>query len=98
MPAARRPDAPANDLSPVTKPAEAPARRKLPRKALIGLAAAIVLAAGGWYGYHWFTIGRFIVSTDDAYVMPTRRRWRPRFPATFLRSALLTTPMSMLAT
>ena len=68
MPAARRPDAPANDLSPVTKPAEAPARRKLPRKALIGMAAAIVLAAGGWYGYHWFTTGRFIVSTDDAYV------------------------------
>ena len=68
MPAARRPDAPANDLSPVAKPVEAPARRKLPRKALIGMAAAIVLAAGGWYGYHWFTTGRFIVSTDDAYV------------------------------
>ena len=68
MPAARRPDAPANDQSPVTKPAEAPARRKLPKKALIGLAAAIALAAGGWYGYHWLTVGRFIVSTDDAYV------------------------------
>ena len=27
-----------------------------------------MLAAGGWFGYHWFTIGRFIVSTDDAYV------------------------------
>ena len=48
--------------------AESPARRKLPKKALIGLAAAVVLAAGGWYGYHWFTVGRFIVSTDDAYV------------------------------
>ena len=69
MPAVRRrPDAPANDLSPVAKPVEAPARRTLPRKALIGMAAAIVLAAGGWYGYHWFTTGRFIVSTDDAYV------------------------------
>ena len=68
MPAARRPDAPANDQSPVTKTSEAPARRKLPTKALIGLAAAIVLAAGGWYGYHWLTVGRFIVSTDDAYV------------------------------
>jgi membrane fusion protein, multidrug efflux system len=68
MPAARRPDAPANDQSPVTKPDDAPALSKLPRKALIGLAAAIALAAGGWYGYHWFTVGRFIVSTDDAYV------------------------------
>ena len=23
---------------------------------------------GGWYGYHWWTVGRFMVSTDDAYV------------------------------
>ena len=68
MPAARRPAPPANDQLPVTKSTEAPARRKLPTKALIGLAAAVVLAAGGWYGYHWFTTGRFIVSTDDAYV------------------------------
>ena len=98
MPAARRPDAPANDLSPVTKSAEAPARRKLPRKALIGMAAAIVLAAGGWYGYHWFTVGRFIVSTDDAYVHADATTWRPRFPATFPRSASLTIPSSMLAT
>jgi membrane fusion protein (multidrug efflux system) len=29
------------------------------------LAAAV---AGGWYGYHWWTVGRFLVSTDDAYV------------------------------
>jgi membrane fusion protein (multidrug efflux system) len=32
------------------------------------LAAAIVLAATAWYGEHWLTVGRFIVSTDDAYV------------------------------
>jgi membrane fusion protein, multidrug efflux system len=69
LPAARRPDVPANDESPPTaKPTEAPARRLLPKKALIGFAAAVALAAGGWYGYHWLTVGRFIVSTDDAYV------------------------------
>ncbi len=33
--------------------------------ASVALAAAL---AGGWYGYHWWTVGRFIVSTDDAYV------------------------------
>ncbi|TRL39005.1 HlyD family secretion protein [Rhizobium straminoryzae] len=27
-----------------------------------------VIAAGGWYGYNWWTDGRFLVSTDDAYV------------------------------
>ncbi len=68
LPAARRPDAPANDQTPVARPAEAPARRRLSKKVLIGLATAIVLGAGGWYGYHWLAVGRFIVSTDDAYV------------------------------
>jgi membrane fusion protein, multidrug efflux system len=38
------------------------------RLALIGAAVAIGLAAVGWYGNHWLTVGRFIVSTDDAYV------------------------------
>lgn len=28
----------------------------------------IALLAGGFYGYEWFTNGRFMVSTDDAYV------------------------------
>jgi membrane fusion protein (multidrug efflux system) len=32
------------------------------------LVALAALAAGGWYGHYWWTIGRFIVTTDDAYV------------------------------
>ncbi|WP_428243310.1 HlyD family secretion protein [Gynuella sp.] len=28
----------------------------------------LVLGAGGWYGYQWWTEGRFMVSTDDAYI------------------------------
>jgi membrane fusion protein (multidrug efflux system) len=28
----------------------------------------LALAGAGWYGHHWLTVGRFIVSTDDAYV------------------------------
>ena len=27
-----------------------------------------LLGAGGWYGYHYWTDGRFMISTDDAYV------------------------------
>ncbi|MDR6287953.1 MULTISPECIES: HlyD family secretion protein [Inquilinus] len=44
-------------------------RPKLTKKrlALSALAVAIVLG-GGWYGYDWWTVGRFIQSTDDAYV------------------------------
>ncbi|MET3600588.1 HlyD family secretion protein [Martelella mangrovi] len=33
--------------------------------AVIGLA---IIAGAGWFGYQWWTEGRFIVSTDDAYI------------------------------
>jgi len=39
----------------------------LKRLALAGVTLA-VLAGGGWYGRDWWTTGRFIESTDDAYV------------------------------
>jgi membrane fusion protein (multidrug efflux system) len=35
--------------------------------ALAGLGLAAIIATG-WYGYSWWTIGRFLESTDDAYV------------------------------
>ena len=38
------------------------------RKAIFSLVGAAALVAAGWYGYHYMTVGRFIVSTDDAYV------------------------------
>lgn len=37
-------------------------------EARLGAAAAALLTAAGWYGYDWYTVGRFMVSTDDAYV------------------------------
>ena len=33
-----------------------------------GLRAVLLLGAGGVYGEHWWTVGRFQISTDDAYV------------------------------
>ena len=38
------------------------------RKILLGGAAAVALAAAAWFGTHYVTVGRFQVSTDDAYV------------------------------
>ena len=38
------------------------------RKTIFSLVGAAALVAAGWYGYHYMTVGRFIVSTDDAYV------------------------------
>jgi membrane fusion protein (multidrug efflux system) len=36
----------------------------------VALSAALLAVAGGvaWYGHNWWTVGRFIESTDDAYV------------------------------
>ena len=36
----------------------------------LGLIAAILVIAGAaaWYGWSWWTLGRFMESTDDAYV------------------------------
>ncbi|MBV1693069.1 MAG: HlyD family secretion protein [Hyphomicrobiales bacterium] len=48
-----------------TKPARAPVGRK--RIIIIGIALA-VLSLIGWQGYRYLTVGRFLVTTDDAYV------------------------------
>src|SRR5208282_2231843 len=42
-------------------------RLDLRRFAAFGLALLIGLGAA-WYGHQWWTVGRFIESTDDAYV------------------------------
>src|SRR5271156_2328454 len=65
----------APDQTVTEKPAAAPAatanlaapkpgKRKL---VLMGIGALLALAAAG-YGVHYFLVGRFFVSTDDAYV------------------------------
>jgi membrane fusion protein (multidrug efflux system) len=67
VPAIRR-DEPAG---PVVEHEAAPDEPKKPkgrRRWIFLLAGLLVLAGAGWYGYEWWTNGRFIVSTDDAYV------------------------------
>ncbi len=48
-------------------PAKSPPRATVRRLALGGLAFLIALTAA-WYGHQWWTVGRFIETTDDAYV------------------------------
>ena len=44
-------------------------RRPWPLKRLLtGAAAVVLLASAGIYGDYYWTTGRFMVSTDDAYV------------------------------
>src|SRR6266850_3695156 len=44
------------------------ARRGGLRRLLFASAAAVLLAAAGWYGWDYWKVGRYLVSTDDAYV------------------------------
>jgi membrane fusion protein, multidrug efflux system len=59
VPAAVRPSAPA-----------APAKAKRPWKKRLALTAVFLAALGGgsYYGHYYWTTGRFMVSTDDAYL------------------------------
>ncbi|MDQ0456205.1 HlyD family secretion protein [Rhizobium paknamense] len=66
---AEAPEARREQASVAAPPSEAPAKparkRRSPVLPILGIA---LLAAGGFYGYNWWTEGRFLVSTDDAYV------------------------------
>jgi membrane fusion protein, multidrug efflux system len=69
-------------LPEIATPSQAPdpaqARRK---KMTIALGAALAVAAVG-YGSYWYTAGRFLVSTDDAYVAGNVIQVTPQVPVT----------------
>src|SRR6201997_3215244 len=45
-----------------------PSKKDRIRRLLMAGAAIAVLAGASWYAYDYWTVGRFEVSTDDAYV------------------------------
>ena len=50
-------------------PAETTVKRKRRRPNLVlPIILLAILGGAGWYGYDWWTDGRFLVSTDDAYI------------------------------
>ncbi|MGK9233630.1 HlyD family secretion protein [Inquilinus limosus] len=60
--------APAPDASETVPAAPATPRRRFGRKALLLPLGVVVLAGAAWFGWNWWTVGRFLESTDDAYV------------------------------
>ncbi|QRM53159.1 HlyD family secretion protein [Sinorhizobium sp. BG8] len=48
--------------------AEAAPAKSGGKRRVLPVLVAVLLAAGAWYGYEWWTNGRFMVSTDDAYI------------------------------
>ncbi|WP_310241359.1 HlyD family secretion protein [Rhizobium rosettiformans] len=65
-----------NEAAPVTgteagvpDPAPEAALSKPKRRSpVLPVILAALLAGGAWYGYEWWTNGRFMVSTEDAYI------------------------------
>lgn len=55
------------NLGAAAEPAAKPKRSRRPL--VLGTIALVLLAGGGWYGYDFWTTGRFLVGTDDAYVL-----------------------------
>ena len=66
--------APAPEAS-VTAP---PARKRAGRTLLIFGTGLAVLTAAGYYGHDYWTVGRFNVSTDDAYVQADNTTVAPK--------------------
>ena len=45
-----------------------PKAKKGGRRLALPILAIALIAAAGWYGHEWWTNGRFMISTDDAYI------------------------------
>ena len=66
---AEAPKAEAPQTAPAqSAPAVAPAAPKKRRSFVLPVVVLALLGGAGWYGYDWWTNGRFLVSTDDAYI------------------------------
>jgi membrane fusion protein, multidrug efflux system len=61
--------------APISTPA--PSKPNRSRKLLIG-ASLLMLAGAGWLGWDYWTVGRFEVSTDDAYVQADNTTAAPK--------------------
>jgi membrane fusion protein (multidrug efflux system) len=64
----RAPANPKPDQTSETAAAPRPSVKDRFRRVLMAGAAVAVLAGASWYGWDYWTVGRFEVSTDDAYV------------------------------
>ncbi len=63
------------DLLAEVKPASS--KRRL-RRTLLATAGLLALAGATWFGWHYWTVGRFAVSTDDAYVQADNTTIAPK--------------------
>ncbi|MBB3772130.1 membrane fusion protein (multidrug efflux system) [Angulomicrobium tetraedrale] len=63
----KKPDAVPVDHGALSAPPARP-RRRGHKRLVLGVLLVAALGGIGYYGAHWWRVGRFMVSTDDAYV------------------------------
>jgi membrane fusion protein, multidrug efflux system len=85
---ATAPQSPAIIDEPVAVAPKAAARLSI-RNIALGVFAAAAAIAAAWFGYDWWTIGRFTVSTDDAYVRAYNTTLAAKVPG-YVASVLVT--------
>ncbi|MGU3542412.1 HlyD family secretion protein [Methylobacterium sp. A52T] len=78
--------------TPVTAPATAavttpapstnPAPRRRRARVVLPLLGALALGGAGTYGWHWWSVGRFLEVTDDAYLQSDKVTVAPRIAGT----------------
>jgi membrane fusion protein, multidrug efflux system len=62
------PDNRSEAAAPAPLPAISVARKGAIKRLLMAGTAVVLLAGVAWYGFDYWTVGRYLVSTDDAYV------------------------------
>ncbi len=66
-----------------------PVRPRRLRRLLFAALALVVLSTAGWYGHYWWTTGRFLEATDDAYTQADAVTIAPRV-AGYIKDVLVT--------
>jgi membrane fusion protein, multidrug efflux system len=72
---------PAANTIPLTPPPP-PAKRRGRARLILPLVLLAALGGGGAYGWHWWTVGRFLETTDDAYLQADKVTVAPRVAGT----------------
>src|ERR1700694_756534 len=74
----RLPDTPNKAVPAEPASAAAPNKKITFRKVLVTVAVVAALAGAAWYGWDYWTVGQYLVSTDDAYVQADNTTVAPK--------------------
>ena len=74
----RLPDTPNKAIPAEPASAAAPTKKFNFRKVLVTISVVAALAGAAWYGWDYWTVGQYLVSTDDAYVQADNTTVAPK--------------------